>query len=182
MLQESKSAVHTARASKRKWCCWWEQDKIKDPMVQFLPRLLWVQEADISVTWYVYIRWEVQAQMLVDSPLTGSVSQMKGVNAECWTKPAKWGQVCVWECWQFMSVCNWLIGRRTIEIYFTFSFPHSICVSSGLSSRGCSSSETESEAGDLLDQQFEELNNKLNSVTDPTGFLRMVSRNNLFNR
>ncbi|CAL8249906.1 unnamed protein product [Boreogadus saida] len=47
---------------------------------------------------------------------------------------------------------------------------------------GCSSSETESEAGDLLDQQFEELNNKLNSVTDPTGFLRMVSRNNLFNR
>lgn len=51
-----------------------------------------------------------------------------------------------------------------------------------LSFRGCSSSETESEAGDLLDQQFEELNNKLNSVTDPTGFLRMVSRNNLFNR
>ncbi|XP_028826917.1 tetratricopeptide repeat protein 28 isoform X3 [Denticeps clupeoides] len=49
-------------------------------------------------------------------------------------------------------------------------------------SRVCSSSETESEAGDLLDQQFEELNNKLNSVTDPTGFLRMVSRNNLFNR
>uniref|UniRef100_A0A673J882 Tetratricopeptide repeat protein 28 n=1 Tax=Sinocyclocheilus rhinocerous TaxID=307959 RepID=A0A673J882_9TELE len=49
-------------------------------------------------------------------------------------------------------------------------------------SRACSSSETESEAGDLLDQQFEELNNKLNSVTDPTGFLRMVSRNNLFNR
>ncbi|TRY67988.1 hypothetical protein DNTS_035551 [Danionella cerebrum] len=49
-------------------------------------------------------------------------------------------------------------------------------------SRMCSSSETESEAGDLLDQQFEELNNKLNSVTDPTGFLRMVSRNNLFNR
>ncbi|XP_069038213.1 tetratricopeptide repeat protein 28 isoform X2 [Lepisosteus oculatus] len=48
--------------------------------------------------------------------------------------------------------------------------------------RACSSSETESEAGDLLDQQFEELNNKLNSVTDPTGFLRMVSRNNLFNR
>ncbi|XP_048853351.1 tetratricopeptide repeat protein 28-like isoform X2 [Brienomyrus brachyistius] len=49
-------------------------------------------------------------------------------------------------------------------------------------SRGCSNSETESEAGDLLDQQFEEFNNKLNSVTDPTGFLRMVSRNNLFNR
>ncbi|KAM3874095.1 tetratricopeptide repeat protein 28 [Diretmus argenteus] len=49
-------------------------------------------------------------------------------------------------------------------------------------SRACSSSETESEAGDLLDQQFEELNNKLTSTTDPTGYLRMVSRNNLFNR
>nr|XP_023664271.1 tetratricopeptide repeat protein 28-like isoform X2 [Paramormyrops kingsleyae] len=49
-------------------------------------------------------------------------------------------------------------------------------------SRAGSSSETESEAGDLLDQQFEELHNKLNSMTDPTGFLRMVSRNNLFNR
>uniref|UniRef100_W5MM59 Tetratricopeptide repeat protein 28 n=1 Tax=Lepisosteus oculatus TaxID=7918 RepID=W5MM59_LEPOC len=55
-------------------------------------------------------------------------------------------------------------------------------VDSYYTSRACSSSETESEAGDLLDQQFEELNNKLNSVTDPTGFLRMVSRNNLFNR
>ncbi|KAM6902956.1 tetratricopeptide repeat protein 28 [Xenentodon cancila] len=49
-------------------------------------------------------------------------------------------------------------------------------------SRGCSSSETESEAGDLLEQQFEELNNKLSSATDPPGYLRMVSRNNLFNR
>ncbi|XP_071321435.1 tetratricopeptide repeat protein 28 isoform X2 [Trachinotus anak] len=49
-------------------------------------------------------------------------------------------------------------------------------------SRVCSSSETESEAGDLLEQQFEELNNKLTSATDPTGYLRMVSRNNLFNR
>ncbi|XP_068190666.1 tetratricopeptide repeat protein 28 isoform X2 [Antennarius striatus] len=49
-------------------------------------------------------------------------------------------------------------------------------------SRFCSSSETESEAGDLLEQQFEELNNKLTSATDPTGYLRMVSRNNLFNR
>uniref|UniRef100_A0A8D3CSY0 Tetratricopeptide repeat protein 28 n=1 Tax=Scophthalmus maximus TaxID=52904 RepID=A0A8D3CSY0_SCOMX len=49
-------------------------------------------------------------------------------------------------------------------------------------SRGCSSSETESEMGDLLEQQFEELNNKLTSATDPTGYLRMVSRNNLFNR
>lgn len=48
--------------------------------------------------------------------------------------------------------------------------------------RACASSETESEAGDLMDQQFEEMNNKLNSVTDPTGFLRMVRRNNLFNR
>ncbi|XP_069788975.1 tetratricopeptide repeat protein 28 [Narcine bancroftii] len=48
--------------------------------------------------------------------------------------------------------------------------------------RMCSNSETESEAGDLLDQQFEEMNNKLTSITDPTGFLRMVSRNNLFNR
>ena len=45
-----------------------------------------------------------------------------------------------------------------------------------------SSSETESEAGDLLEQQFEELNNRLTSATDPTGYLRMVSRNNLFNR
>lgn len=33
-----------------------------------------------------------------------------------------------------------------------------------------------------MDQQFEEMNNKLNSVTDPTGFLRMVRRNNLVNR
>uniref|UniRef100_A0A3P8R2T4 Tetratricopeptide repeat protein 28 n=1 Tax=Astatotilapia calliptera TaxID=8154 RepID=A0A3P8R2T4_ASTCA len=45
-----------------------------------------------------------------------------------------------------------------------------------------SSSETESEAGDLLEQQFEELNKKLISATDPTGYLHMVSRNNLFNR
>ncbi|XP_030005502.1 tetratricopeptide repeat protein 28 isoform X3 [Sphaeramia orbicularis] len=49
-------------------------------------------------------------------------------------------------------------------------------------SRVGSSSETESEAGDLLEQQFEELNNKLTSATDPTGYLRMVSRNNVFNR
>ncbi|KAJ7309876.1 hypothetical protein JRQ81_007951, partial [Phrynocephalus forsythii] len=48
--------------------------------------------------------------------------------------------------------------------------------------RACASSETDSEAGDVMDQQFEELNNKLTSATDPTGFLRMVSRNNLFNR
>ncbi|KAM3600414.1 uncharacterized protein V6R79_023063 [Siganus canaliculatus] len=44
------------------------------------------------------------------------------------------------------------------------------------------SSETASEAGDLLEQQFDELNHKLSSATDPTGYLRMVSRNNLFNR
>ncbi|KAK6322674.1 hypothetical protein J4Q44_G00074660 [Coregonus suidteri] len=42
-----------------------------------------------------------------------------------------------------------------------------------------SSSETENEAGDLLEQQFEE---RLTSATDPTGYLRMVSRNNLFSR
>lgn len=48
--------------------------------------------------------------------------------------------------------------------------------------RACASSETESEAGDIMDQQFEEMNNRLNSVTDPTGFLRMVRRNNLLNR
>lgn len=51
-----------------------------------------------------------------------------------------------------------------------------------ISPRACASSETESEAGDIMDQQFEEMNNKLNSMTDPTGFLRMVSRNNLLNR
>ncbi|XP_058473226.1 tetratricopeptide repeat protein 28 isoform X1 [Solea solea] len=49
-------------------------------------------------------------------------------------------------------------------------------------SRICSGSETESEAGDLLEQQFEELNNKLSSTTDPSGYLRMVSRNNINNR
>ncbi|XP_075885701.1 tetratricopeptide repeat protein 28 isoform X2 [Nelusetta ayraudi] len=49
-------------------------------------------------------------------------------------------------------------------------------------SRVSSCSETESEAGDLLEQQFEELTNKLPSGADPTGYLRMVSRNNLFNR
>lgn len=44
------------------------------------------------------------------------------------------------------------------------------------------SSETESEAGDVMDQPPEEMSGKLNSSNDPTGFLRMVSRNNLFNR
>ncbi|KAM4050797.1 tetratricopeptide repeat protein 28 isoform 2-T2 [Anomaloglossus baeobatrachus] len=48
--------------------------------------------------------------------------------------------------------------------------------------RTCASSETESEAGDYMDQQYDDLNNKMNSVTDPTGFLRMVNRNNTFNR
>ncbi|XP_076853711.1 tetratricopeptide repeat protein 28-like isoform X2 [Brachyhypopomus gauderio] len=42
--------------------------------------------------------------------------------------------------------------------------------------RGTSGSDTGSEAGDLLDQQFEELSNKT------SGFLRMVSRNNQLNR
>lgn len=62
-----------------------------------------------------------------------------------------------------------------MQLHDAFLFPVS-------SRRVCSSSETESEAGDLLEQQFEELNNKLTSATDPTGYLRMVSRNNLFNR
>lgn len=60
--------------------------------------------------------------------------------------------------------------------------PLSDWLSLHFSHRACASSETESEAGDIMDQQFEEMNNKLNSVTDPTGFLRMVRRNNLFNR
>ncbi|KAF0046073.1 hypothetical protein F2P81_002602 [Scophthalmus maximus] len=59
---------------------------------------------------------------------------------------------------------------------------NAVCLHHRLLPRGCSSSETESEMGDLLEQQFEELNNKLTSATDPTGYLRMVSRNNLFNR
>nr|XP_028566909.1 LOW QUALITY PROTEIN: tetratricopeptide repeat protein 28 [Podarcis muralis] len=48
--------------------------------------------------------------------------------------------------------------------------------------RASASSETESEAGDIMDQQFEEMSHKLDSTSGPTGFLRMVSRNNLFNR
>ncbi|KAF7648124.1 hypothetical protein LDENG_00161580, partial [Lucifuga dentata] len=51
----------------------------------------------------------------------------------------------------------------------------------GVDSRLCSSSETGSEAGDLLEQQFEDLNNKLTSESDPSGFLRTASRNNLCN-
>ncbi|XP_035385839.1 tetratricopeptide repeat protein 28-like [Electrophorus electricus] len=43
-------------------------------------------------------------------------------------------------------------------------------------SRGCSDSDTASQAGDLLNQQFEELSIKT------SGFLRMVSRNNQLNR
>lgn len=50
------------------------------------------------------------------------------------------------------------------------------------SHRACASSETESEAGDIMDQQLEEMNKQLNSVTDPTGFLRMVRHNNLLHR
>ncbi|XP_051032374.1 tetratricopeptide repeat protein 28 isoform X3 [Phodopus roborovskii] len=49
-------------------------------------------------------------------------------------------------------------------------------------SRACASSETESEAGDIMEQQLEEMNKQLNSVTDPTGFLRMVRHNNLLHR
>ncbi|XP_072444141.1 tetratricopeptide repeat protein 28 isoform X3 [Chiloscyllium punctatum] len=69
----------------------------------------------------------------------------------------------------------------TLEQYVT-NVREALGVDSYYTSRMCSNSETESEAGDLLDQHFEEMNNKLTSITDPTGFLRMVSRNNLFNR
>lgn len=48
--------------------------------------------------------------------------------------------------------------------------------------RACASSETESEAGDIMEQQLEEMNKQLNSVTDPTGFLRMLRHNNLLHR
>lgn len=51
-----------------------------------------------------------------------------------------------------------------------------------VSRRACASSETESEAGDIVEQQLEEMNKQLNSVTDPTGFLRMVRHNNLLHR
>lgn len=43
-------------------------------------------------------------------------------------------------------------------------------------------SETESEAGDFLDQEFEEHNSNLTSAADPTGYLRKVSINNHFKR
>nr|XP_057912618.1 tetratricopeptide repeat protein 28 [Doryrhamphus excisus] len=43
-------------------------------------------------------------------------------------------------------------------------------------------SETESEAGDVLDQHFDDVNMKMSSDDDPSGYLRMVSRNNVFNR
>lgn len=33
-----------------------------------------------------------------------------------------------------------------------------------------------------MEQQLEEMNKQLNSVTDPTGFLRMVRHNNLLHR
>lgn len=71
-------------------------------------------------------------------------------------------------------------GPQSLEQYIT-NTREALGVDSYYS-RVCPSSETESEAGDLLEQQFEELNNKLTSSTDPTGYLRMVSRNNLFNR
>ncbi|XP_044282121.1 tetratricopeptide repeat protein 28 isoform X3 [Varanus komodoensis] len=48
--------------------------------------------------------------------------------------------------------------------------------------RPSASSETESEAGDIMDQQPEDASSKPSSAADPTGFLRMVNRNNLFNR
>nr|XP_005990307.1 PREDICTED: tetratricopeptide repeat protein 28 [Latimeria chalumnae] len=76
----------------------------------------------------------------------------------------------------FQATCN-----STLEQYIA-NVREALGVDSYYTSRACSNSETESDAGDLLEQQFEEMNNKLNSVTDPTGFLRMVSRNNLFNR
>ncbi|KAL8179961.1 UNVERIFIED_CONTAM: hypothetical protein K2H54_001066 [Gekko kuhli] len=66
------------------------------------------------------------------------------------------------------QLCSSVREALGVESYYTRS--------------ACASSETGSEAGDIMDQQLEEMNNKLNSVTDPTGFLRMVSRNNLFNR
>lgn len=69
------------------------------------------------------------------------------------------------------------VGQAVVQRFL--SLMGFLCTSSR---RACASSETESEAGDIMDQQFEEMNNKLNSVTDPTGFLRMVRRNNLFNR
>ncbi|XP_036027518.1 tetratricopeptide repeat protein 28 isoform X1 [Onychomys torridus] len=49
-------------------------------------------------------------------------------------------------------------------------------------SRACASSETESEAGDIMEQQLEEMDKQLNSVTDPTGFLRMLRHKNLMHR
>lgn len=51
-----------------------------------------------------------------------------------------------------------------------------------VSLRACASSETESEAGDIMEQQLEEMNRQLNSVTDPTGFLRMVRHSSLLHR
>ncbi|XP_042904367.1 tetratricopeptide repeat protein 28 [Parasteatoda tepidariorum] len=49
------------------------------------------------------------------------------------------------------------------------------------SSQNGALSETESEAGDLWNQQLEELGDRLNQENDRTGFLRMVNRNHLFN-
>ncbi|XP_077353544.1 tetratricopeptide repeat protein 28 isoform X2 [Festucalex cinctus] len=43
-------------------------------------------------------------------------------------------------------------------------------------------SETESEAGDVPERHFDELSDKMSSDNDLSGYLRMVSRNNIFNR
>ncbi|XP_072310398.1 tetratricopeptide repeat protein 28 isoform X3 [Eucyclogobius newberryi] len=72
------------------------------------------------------------------------------------------------------------IGPLTLEQYIT-NAREALGVDGHYSRYVCSNSETESEAGDLLEQQFEEDSNKLTSSTDPTGYFRMVSRNQLFN-
>ncbi|XP_077398379.1 tetratricopeptide repeat protein 28 isoform X2 [Vanacampus margaritifer] len=43
-------------------------------------------------------------------------------------------------------------------------------------------SETESEAGDVPERHCDKLKDKMSSDDDPSGYLRMVSRNNIFNR
>lgn len=77
---------------------------------------------------------------------------------------------------------SWTIGRDRMP-YSPLPMAGS-CVTAWLppGSLPFASSETESEAGDVMDQPSEEMSSKLNSSNDPTGFLRMVSRNNLFNR
>lgn len=179
---------------------------IRDPTARVPTQLLWEREADIRVTRYGHIRgevgeggsdfWEGGGRLPTDWISIGSII-MKGIISGFGPSLGNEAK-CVWveEC-VFLDISRmwgWLIRRVTMSVcvYLTrvssfFFMPAfrclllHLCLSPTLF-RGCSSSETESEAGDLLDQQFEELNNKLNSVTDPTGFLRMVSRNNLFNR